>query len=183
MSLDDNPEVAAIEYAIATKNEYKDPLTGLFNRRYFSDPKEMDLLLGRNRSFGLIFLDIDNFKSINDTYGHAAGDDVIKDTANIIMMHTRGMDVAGRYGGEEFLIVMPDIDNIDELKLIAERLRQNFESNKINTNTIEINRTCSIGITVGQGKDGENGFESTVKKADGAMYKAKQGGRNRVEVA
>lgn len=183
MSLDDNPEIAAIEYAIATENEHKDPLTGLLNRRYFSDPKKMDLLLGRNRSFGLIFLDIDNFKSINDTYGHVAGDDVIKDTAKIIMMHTRGMDVAGRYGGEEFIIVMPDINDIDELKQIAERLRQDFESNTIITNNMEINRTCSVGISVGQGKDGDNGFEATVTKADGAMYKAKQGGRNRVEVA
>lgn len=181
-TLSDDPEVAALEYATLNRKANRDSLTGLLNREFFSDQTEMEHVLGRGRQFGCVFLDIDLFKNINDTYGHDAGDEVIIDTARIIKTHIRGMDLAARWGGEEFIIIIPDIHNLDELTKIAERLREDFQKFKIEVEDNSIERTCSLGVANGTGFLGASGLKSTIKNADKALYRAKESGRNKVVV-
>ena len=124
-------------------------------------------------------LDIDFFKSINDTHGHDAGDDVLRDFALRIKRSIRGIDLACRYGGEEFVIVMPETD-VAVAAMVAERLRRRIASEPFaiaqGANSIPV--TISIGISALRGKD--DNAASLLKRADLALYRAKRDGRNRV---
>jgi len=158
-----------------------DPLTGLHNRRY------MESHLGtlaeqastRNKPLALMMIDIDFFKVINDTYGHDAGDDVLREFAVRIRKSIRGIDLACRYGGEEFVIVMPETD-IHVAGLVAERLRRSIagESFAVNKGAKRIEVTISIGLATLDRK-GEP-VADVLKRADTALYRAKHDGRNRV---
>jgi two-component system cell cycle response regulator len=124
-------------------------------------------------------MDIDHFKSVNDTHGHDIGDEVLREFANRISANIRGIDLACRYGGEEFVVVMPDTD-VDFAYTIAERLRHSVE-----TTPFEISRapetlkvTISIGIAASLG--GDDNAEKLLHRADQALYRAKREGRNRV---
>jgi two-component system cell cycle response regulator len=158
-----------------------DQLTGLHNRRYMA--RHLDSLISNaqksNTPLAFLIMDIDHFKSVNDTHGHDIGDEVLREFANRISANIRGIDLACRYGGEEFVVVMPDTD-VDFAYTIAERLRQGVE-----TTPFEISRmpgslkvTISIGIAASLG--GDDNAEKLLHRADQALYRAKREGRNRV---
>lgn len=160
-----------------------DSLTGLYNRRYMFN--HLDAILQRARMdykpVCVMIMDIDFFKPVNDTHGHDVGDEVIKEFAHRIATGVRGVDLACRYGGEEFVVVMPDTD-ISLAMVVAERLRRQIADKPFTARkgSLEINLTCSIGVTVSREMEGS---ESLLKRADEALYKAKKDGRNRVVVA
>jgi two-component system, cell cycle response regulator len=172
--LRDNVQVS-IEMAIT------DALTGLFNRRYMENHLSalIEQATGRGKPLALMALDIDHFKSINDTYGHDAGDDVLRDFALRIRRSIRGIDLACRSGGEEFVIVMPETD-LTVAAMVAERLRRRIaaEPFSINQGERSIPVTLSIGLAALRGAD--DGAASLLKRADQALYRAKREGRNRV---
>jgi two-component system cell cycle response regulator len=124
-------------------------------------------------------MDIDHFKQVNDTYGHDIGDEVLKEFASRISANVRGIDLACRYGGEEFVVVMPDTD-VAFAYSIAERLRQTVEANpvRISRDPGHLNITISIGIAKMEGADDR--AEALLHRADQALYRAKRSGRNRV---
>ncbi|MBS0277325.1 MAG: PleD family two-component system response regulator [Proteobacteria bacterium] len=158
-----------------------DQLTGLHNRRYMA--RHLDnLILSAQKSgkpLAFLIMDIDHFKSVNDTHGHDIGDEVLREFANRISANIRGIDLACRYGGEEFVVVMPDTD-IDFACTIAERLRHSVETTpfEISRAPNTLNVTISIGIASAQ-SEGDNA-ESLLHRADQALYRAKREGRNRV---
>jgi diguanylate cyclase (GGDEF)-like protein len=152
-----------------------DGLSHLLNRRSWYERCGAMFEIEKNVSF--IMLDIDHFKKVNDTYGHEAGDLVIKTIANILMEHTRETDLVGRLGGEEFGIFLPKIEH-NELLLIAERLRDRIENETIIYGDLILKVTSSFGVV---SKNEEIAtFKDLVKKGDDNLYKAKETGRNRV---
>ena len=152
------------------RRAYFDALTKVYNRYGFN--KHLNEL--SNKKFSLIFCDIDHFKKINDTYGHDIGDLVLKKVASILKENLRKNDIIGRWGGEEFLILLPDTE-LEDAKQVAEKLRKIIEKENFN---IPQKITCSFGIA--EHKENQD-IESTIKKADELLYKAKNGGRNKVE--
>jgi two-component system, cell cycle response regulator len=158
-----------------------DALTGLHNRRYMESHLgtlvEQSAL--RGKPISILVLDIDFFKAINDTHGHSAGDDVLKEFSQRLKKAVRGIDLACRYGGEEFVVVMPDTD-IGVATLVAERLRRRIASEPfpINHNSRAVQATISVGIAAMQSC--EDSAADIVKRADQALYRAKRDGRNRV---
>lgn len=157
----------------------RDPLTGLSNRNYFRNElkKFVSLSARYNRALSVIMLDIDFFKKINDTYGHDVGDNVLKGVAEILMRHVRTHDVAARFGGEEFVMLLPET-SLGGAVVVAERIRTAVENVDFNSSGCRHNVTISIGVAeyLGDGTD----VEEVIKKADEALYKAKSSGRNRV---
>src|SRR5260370_20949918 len=133
----------------------------------------------RGRPLALMMLDIDFFKSINDTYGHDAGDDVLREFAVRVRKSIRGIDLACRYGGEEFVIVMPETD-LHVAGMVAERLRRSIagEPFTVNKATKRIEVTISIGLSTLELQ--REAVGCVIKRADTALYRAKHDGRNRV---
>jgi two-component system cell cycle response regulator len=158
-----------------------DALTGLHNRRYMESHLATlaEQASSRGKPLALMMLDIDFFKSINDNYGHDAGDDVLREFAVRIRKSIRGIDLACRYGGEEFVIVMPETD-LHVAGVVAERLRRSIagEPFAIAKGTKRIEVTISIGLSTLEVK-GE-AVADVLKRADNALYRAKHDGRNRV---
>lgn len=158
-----------------------DQLTGLFNRRYMSRHlSNMVTTAGdTGKTVSFLILDIDFFKQINDTYGHDVGDDVLREFAGRISANVRGIDMACRFGGEEFVVVMPDTD-LTFAYMVAERLRQSVADQpfKIQVAPGELAVTISIGVTATEGK--ADSAEALLRRADQALYRAKRDGRNRV---
>jgi two-component system cell cycle response regulator len=158
-----------------------DQLTGLHNRRYMG--RHLDSLIANARKSGkplaFVIMDIDFFKAVNDTHGHDIGDEVLKEFAARIAANTRGIDLACRYGGEEFVVVMPDTD-VTFAYSVSERLRKSIETTPIaiSRDPGEINITISIGIAGSEG-DADTA-EALLHRADQALYRAKHSGRNRV---
>ena len=158
-----------------------DQLTGLYNRRYMS--RHLDTLVGSARKNGrplaFVIMDIDFFKQVNDTYGHDIGDEVLKEFATRISANVRGIDLACRFGGEEFVVVMPDTD-LSFAYSISERLRQSIETTpvKISRAPGQLNITISIGIAKAEGVN--DTAEKLLHRADQALYRAKRSGRNKV---
>jgi len=158
-----------------------DALTGLHNRRYMESHLATlaEQASARGKPLALMMLDIDYFKSINDNYGHDAGDDVLREFAVRIRKSIRGIDLACRYGGEEFVIVMPETD-MHVAGVVAERLRRAIASEPfaIHKGAKRIEVTISIGLSTLE-KKGEP-ISDVLKRADNALYRAKHDGRNRV---
>jgi len=158
-----------------------DGLTGLYNRRYMESHLATlaEQASGRNKPLAVLVLDIDYFKSINDTYGHDAGDDVLREFAIRVRKSIRGIDLACRYGGEEFVIVMPETD-MAVAATVAERLRRRIatEPFPIAQGQRAIDVTISIGIAALEGANDSSA--QLLKRADQALYRAKRDGRNRV---
>jgi diguanylate cyclase (GGDEF)-like protein len=157
----------------------RDPLTGIQNARAFYETSD-HLVHDAQRSgapFSVLFVDLDHFKSINDRYGHDAGDAVLKEVAACLAKHTRRSDVLGRIGGEEFLMLLPHTD-LSGAKLVAEKLRQNVEALMPSIGATRIRVTVSIGVARNQA-DHES-IADIRRQADQAMYRAKAAGRNRV---
>ncbi len=154
-----------------------DHLTGLKNRRALEDILSMEMEIARryNRPLSFALIDVDFFKKINDNYGHDVGDEVLKKLARILKSELRSPDVVGRWGGEEFALIIPET-NIEGAKVLCERLRKRVEE----TTFDKVGKvTVSIGVT--QFKK-EDTMQSFIKRADDALYEAKERGRNRVEV-
>jgi two-component system, cell cycle response regulator len=158
-----------------------DALTGLFNRRYMESHLStlIEQALARGKPLSALVLDIDYFKSINDSHGHDAGDDVLRDFAMRIRRSIRGIDLACRYGGEEFVVIMPETD-MAVATMVAERLRRRIAADPftIQQGTRNIPVTISIGIAALGGRDDD--AARLLKRADQALYRAKRDGRNRV---
>lgn len=163
-----------------------DALTSISNRRFFNErlqeeinraqrKKESSVDVNRASRLTLMIIDIDNFKKINDTYGHPAGDKAIRIMANICKEAVRQYDCVGRIGGEEFAVLLTDADS-SQAKEIAERIRKQCEKHVIQFNNIHFMQTCSIGIASFEAGDSA---DSLLSKADKALYAAKSGGRNR----
>jgi two-component system cell cycle response regulator len=161
-----------------------DGLTGLHNRRYMESHLTtlVEQATTRAKPLALMILDIDHFKAINDTYGHDGGDDVLREFAVRLKKSIRGIDLACRYGGEEFVLVMPET-SLDVARIVAERLRRGIagESFSIGKGGKRIDVTISIGLATLETK-GEP-IVDVLKRADVALYKAKSEGRNRVVAA
>jgi two-component system cell cycle response regulator len=161
-----------------------DALTGLHNRRYMESHLATlaEQASSRGKPLALMILDIDFFKAINDNYGHDAGDDVLREFAVRIRKSIRGIDLACRYGGEEFVIVMPETD-LHVAGVVAERLRRSIvgETFAVNKGAKSIEVTVSIGLSTLERK-GE-AIADVLKRADTALYRAKHDGRNRVVAA
>jgi len=158
-----------------------DQLTGLHNRRYMA--RHLDNLIASSKRTGkplsFVIMDIDFFKSVNDSYGHDVGDEVLKEFASRVSSNVRGIDLACRYGGEEFVVVMPDTD-VAAAYSVAERLRQEVEVTPIaiSRDPGKLKVTVSIGIAKADGADDTP--EALLYRADQALYRAKRTGRNRV---
>ncbi|GGQ82205.1 GGDEF domain-containing protein [Couchioplanes azureus] len=157
-----------------------DGLTGIANRRHFFDAGRRELALARRRgtSLAAVMLDIDHFKKINDTYGHQVGDDVIRGVVARLRAESRETDVLGRYGGEEFAVLLPDIG--DGAVDAAERLRTAVAVAPIETAAGPVAVTISVGVAHLAAADTEP--DGLLARADESLYLAKQGGRNRVVV-
>ena len=157
-----------------------DGLTGCFNKRYFSEQLKAKLSAAERfeRKLSLLITDIDHFKLVNDTYGHATGDVVIKELGAILNRLKRETDVVARFGGEEFCLLCEETDTSGALQL-AERVRQELERTVFETEVGKVQVTCSLGVATFP--DHANSRERLFESADRALYKAKHGGRNRVE--
>lgn len=162
------------------ESSIRDPLTGVYNKRYFTERIKRDFTIAlRNfRNLAIVFIDLDFFKKVNDTYGHLAGDAVLVEFAKRVDKALRKTDVFCRYGGEEFAIIVKDCSN-DILPVIGERIRLLFDKRPIQFNNTLINITVSQGIA---SIEGENiaSVEDLIADADKKLYKAKAEGRNRV---
>lgn len=174
-------------YAEILKHATLDALTGFYNRRQLEVRIKQEVANAKRQHAPLcgIMTDIDYFKHVNDTYGHAAGDLVLKSIAKVIRGQLREYDIAGRYGGEEFSILLP-FTKINEAEMVAERLRQTVENKVIDISKVapdseqkQIKITLSLGIYEIKEDDKE---EDLMKKADKALYQAKNTGRNKVVV-
>jgi diguanylate cyclase (GGDEF)-like protein len=161
------------------KQSHSDGLTGLFNRRYFDDALqgEMNRVQRYDGCFSVFFIDLDNFKKLNDTYGHQAGDLTLKVVADILQTMKRTEDTACRYGGEELVLILPETEKMNAL-VIAERIRKRVEETGLEFEGEKFNVTLSGGIA-SYPTDGKEAHE-LVHAADVALYQAKESGRNRI---
>jgi len=157
-----------------------DALTGLPNRRYLEHEIKTRIEERKRLKvpFGILFMDIDHFKNFNDTHGHDVGDKVLKMLSNTLINNSRPFDVFGRWGGEEFLGVIRNVDQV-ELSNIAERIRTLVEKSFIVHKGDKLRATVSIGATLFRDEDT---VESVIKRADDLLYESKRSGRNRVTV-
>lgn len=160
----------------------RDPLTGLFNRRYMEETLEREIsrAIRENISIGVCMADIDQFKSFNDEHGHKAGDLILKKLSEILTNYSRTEDVVCRYGGEEFLILMPGAE-LDAIARRAEDWRRAFEQAKVEFDGKQLSTTLSMGIAMFPQQARTS--DDIVKLADEAMYLSKHNGRNQVSIA
>ncbi|MFZ6027867.1 MAG: GGDEF domain-containing protein [Chloroflexota bacterium] len=161
-----------------------DALTGLYNRRYFYELARVELnrALRYQRPIALLLLDLDHFRSFNDRYGHTVGDEILIYLSGRLRECLRSVDLYGRYGGEEFIVMMPETD-LSQAKLVAERIRMAVERAPyiIEETGDDALVTVSIGVVDVQVCSGGRGLDWFVSMADQALDRAKQRGRNRVE--
>lgn len=186
-----NNDVTEIAYILGTIIEKameiesgRDPLTRLLTRRFMPAifQREVAISLRHGKPFAVLLMDADHFKTINDTLGHQAGDSVLSDMAELLHTHVRAGDFVFRYGGEEFLILLTEMDEA-ALRVKAERLRRTVEEHRFHGaggagNGLRV--TASIGAAL---HEGHPDYEHTVRRADAALYEAKRRGRNRVVIA
>jgi diguanylate cyclase (GGDEF)-like protein len=156
-----------------------DSLTGLHNRRSFFDMAQRlyDYARRYSRPLAVIMLDVDHFKQINDSFGHAIGDQVLRSMADICLSTLRTVDVVGRYGGEEFVMLLPETDLADA-GMVAERLQQQVIAEPVLTDRGALAITVSLGVSHIAATC--HSLEQLIDRADQALYAAKQQGRNRV---
>jgi diguanylate cyclase (GGDEF)-like protein len=155
---------------------FHDKLTGLFNRHKFMEDAEREVeRYGRyGRSLSVIMMDIDHFKNVNDTFGHSVGDKVLQDLSRIVSVSLREMDMLARWGGEEFIVMLPET-NIDGARDAAEKIRSVVEGH-----TFPVVGGITVSLGISEVKTGEIDIEQAVNRADDALYRAKNAGRNRV---
>jgi diguanylate cyclase (GGDEF)-like protein len=161
----------------------KDPLTGLYNRRYLQEmlDREIRRAIRSEQALGVLMLDLDHFKNFNDTYGHDAGDAVLRETASFLVRSIRAEDFVCRYGGEEFVVILPTAD-LRAAEARAQRIRAKLRDLVILHNGRSLGLiTASIGVAALPGH-GTN-EKDLLQAADAALYRAKREGRDRVAVA
>ena len=158
-----------------------DGLTGLNNRRYWENQLDRSFKLNKREESNtcVIFIDVDHFKKINDQYGHIVGDEVLQKISLLIEKTARETDICGRYGGEEFCILLPKT-NKTEAKILAERLRKNISSATLHS---ELEITGSVSIGIAEMSDDMSNYSEWLTIADNALYKAKSNGRNQTVIA
>lgn len=168
----------ARQHALATR----DALTGTYNRAALTE--FLDVLGSQarrqHRPMAFLMLDIDHFKHVNDAHGHPAGDEVLREVARRIHKRMRRSDILTRYGGEEFLAILPFTDQAAALR-IAEDIRQSVAAGAISTRVAQVAVTISVGVHAGVPTDGAAALQAMIALSDQALYSAKEGGRNRVE--
>ena len=157
-----------------------DPLTELANRHYIelNMQTKLDEMHRYSRPFGILFMDMDHFKNINDFYGHKIGDKVLIMVSNTFMKNVRASDIVGRWGGEEFLAIMPNI-NEEQLLFTASQLRVLVEQSGFSLDSGVVRVTVSVGATLSQPKDTA---KTLLERADKLLYYSKANGRNRVSI-
>ena len=160
---------------------YLDALTGLANRRAFDEALTRECARARrsNSALSLALMDIDHFKLVNDTYSHSVGDEILKQVAKVISVHCREDDTVARWGGEEFAILLPNTTAL-MAREICERVRKAVMQIDCSTLAPGLKLTISMGIAEFAGEDKH---EKLLSRSDSALYKAKQSGRNRVDIA
>lgn len=156
----------------------RDPLTGLGNRRHFRSVLERSIesVARSGESVLLLMMDIDHFKSINDTHGHLAGDQVLRGFAHGLQGNLRQSDIICRWGGEEFILLLKDTPP-EQARLLAEKILQQTEQNRFDHNGTQLSITTSIGLAELHPDDA---LDQLIARADRALYRAKQTGRNRL---
>lgn len=157
-----------------------DPLTGLFNMRHFEDTLEKELERTQRTELptGLIMVDLDFFKKINDNWGHEVGNLVLKKTSQVIQKNTRALDIHCRYGGEEFAVICPSSDLLMTLQ-VANRIHKSIANLDLDVDEKSLKVTASLGIAIQQRGMTDNASQ-LIKRADAQLYKAKEQGRNQV---
>ncbi|MBU32253.1 MAG: diguanylate cyclase [Pseudomonadales bacterium] len=160
----------------------RDGLTGLLNRRYWESCLEREFARHQryDNPVSLVIFDIDHFKRVNDTYGHQTGDEVIRETARITSQLVRETDFAGRYGGEEFVVLLPGT-TLDGAAQFAERLRSTIERQQLDYQGSPLTFTVSLGVATLA--DDMAGYKALLERADKALYQSKEGGRNQVTLS
>ena len=163
----------------------RDSLTGLYNRWYVMEKidSEMNRALRHGSPMSVLMLDLDHFKKVNDSFGHSVGDEVLKVVGQVLRESCRVYDVAGRYGGEEFCVVLPET-RVGNTKMVAERIRSRLAETELPVGSSSITVTASIGVA-GMDSVSDEGVVSAaalLDRADRALYAAKHHGRNRVEL-
>jgi diguanylate cyclase (GGDEF)-like protein len=157
-----------------------DPLTGLPNRRYFTEAANLEV--ERVNRFGgaasLVMIDLDNFKAVNDTYGHAVGDETLRCLARIFKEQLRQVDVFARIGGEEFVVMLPGTNEAGGV-IVAEKLRLALSETAVKSGQNQFHATACFGVA--EVRAGDKGTDECLGRADAALYAAKRNGRNRVE--
>lgn len=178
-SMRDTAEVRAVERAYEAT--VRDALTGVFNRRHLEERMIAEWAYAKRHRVGLavLFLDIDHFKSINDTYGHAGGDAVLRALGAFLRRAMRTEDLVARYGGEEFVIALRGVERAGVL-IAAERVRSGIEQLAVEHDGTLIAVRASVGVAMIGGDRDEPSLEALIAAADGALYRAKSLGRNRV---
>ncbi len=181
IALADRMKITQEKKLIAEKEAKTDSLTGLLNRRSYHEISNIEYqkLLRHDSPFSVIMLDIDNFKAINDTYGHNVGDIVLQSITSSIKETIREYDYAFRMGGDEFLIFLPETKE-KQAYTLAERIRMSIENIKLKADRDNMTITCSFGISQFKSKDAN--IEAVVGRADEALYGVKKSGKNRVEI-
>ena len=161
-----------------------DMLTGLANRRRLMARLEEEVQRSRrhNTPLAVVMIDIDHFKQVNDTHGHAMGDQVLRNIGALLKTSLRNTDLAARYGGEELTLVLPHTD-LEKAVQVAEKLREKFAQFEHQLDGATLQKTASMGVAAREGSDQAPAAEDLLKQADEALYRAKQSGRNRVEKA
>ncbi|NIM62605.1 MAG: diguanylate cyclase [Acidobacteria bacterium] len=159
----------------------KDALTGLFNRRHFLEAIEYELAGSKRhgRTFSVLFIDLDHFKDYNDTFGHPAGDELLKGLSELFKQNSRSTTTVARYGGEEFILLVPEAPKAGAT-IFAERLRKTVEEHAWVDGDGKKTRTVSLSIGVSTFPEDGLDAKTIIQRADEALYRAKKEGRNRV---
>lgn len=189
LALRQREEIEAQKRALEEKNDElarlvtRDPLTGVSNRSHLATAAatEVARLRRSGGSASLVLLDLDHFKEVNDGYGHPAGDDVLRQVAQVLAAGVREMDTLARMGGEEFTILLPDTP-ANEAAEVAERLRDAIEKHPFSAGGVQLKLTASFGVSA-LPLGAADAFSAAYRAADRALYRAKEGGRNQVCVA
>jgi diguanylate cyclase (GGDEF)-like protein len=165
------------------EQSHRDGLTDLYNHTYMQELLERELSRARRykHPLSVLMFDIDHFKQVNDTYGHLAGDDMLRNIAQMLQSYARKEDIAARYGGEEFMLILPETDK-EDAAIIAERLRAEVALTRVATEAGEFGATISIGVVGYDASEREITKRSIIQTVDKAMYASKEGGRDRVTV-
>ncbi len=173
--------IEASQYENVIHESINDKLTGLFNRPYFDEAFNLQVALAKRyqEDFTILFLDIDNFKEVNDTYGHLAGDAALRETAAVILAEKRDSDIAARFGGEEFVLLMTHTDNVSAF-IFAERLRKQIENLEISYLGQILKLTVSGGIASFPFNSEDP--KQLLQMADSAVYLAKGAGKNTISL-
>lgn len=185
LSLSIGTELALIDNILMNNRVTKDALTGAMNRHALESVFEgqYEISLATNNSFVLAMCDLDSFKNLNDTYGHVGGDEMLKMFVDTVKKHIRNSDVMIRYGGEEFIIILPAMDKEKGYEVL-EKVRKKFEENFLIIDDKEVRTTVSMGLLeIKPDKYYKNNFlNEYIHRADQKLYAAKKAGRNRIEV-